>query len=105
MNHKIKIALALITGGTLIYLSRKIKSKDSKLRTFTAEDGNTYQENEMYFTADGKVFKNGKQVHFKTPESNENINTKTNFKFDSVPQNYDSQPKNVEYHQKGIRHH
>lgn len=90
MNNNIKIALALITGGTIVYLSRKIKNRKSKSATFTAPDG--------------KVYKNGKKLHFKTPEINE-ITPKTNFKYEATPQNYDAQPKNVEYHQKGIRHH
>lgn len=105
MNNNIKIALALITGGTLIYLSRKIKNRENKSKTFIGEDGNEYRENEMYFTADGKVYKNGKELHFKTPEMDVELNPKTNFKYDSTPQNYDAHPKNVEYHQKGIRHH
>ena len=104
MNNNIKIALALITGGTLVYLSRKIKNRRSKTATFTASDGNTYKKDEMYFTSDGKVYKNGKRLHFKTPDINETT-SKTNFKHETPLQNYDAQPKNVEYHQKGIRHH
>lgn len=105
MNHKIKIALALITGGTLIYLGRKIKNRNNEPKTFTGEDGKTYHENEVYFTSDGKMYKNGKQLNFKTPEMIAETNPKINFKSDSVPENYNIQPKNVEYHHKGVRHH
>ena len=105
MNSKIKIVLALITGGTLIYLSRKIKNRSNDQKNIAKEKGNTYHENEMYFTSNGKIYKNGKELHFKKPEVNIEINPKINFKYDSIPQNYDTHPKNVEYHQKGIRHH
>jgi hypothetical protein len=105
MNNKIKIALGLIAGGALIYLGRRIKNKGSKSKTFTGEDGNTYKENEMYFTSDGKVYKNGKLLHFKTPETNEDTALKTNFKQEKIPKNYEAQPKNVDYHQRGVRHH
>ena len=105
MNHKIKIALALITGGTLIYLGRKMKNRSNEQKTFTGEDGNTYQENETYFTSDGKMYRNGKQLHFKTPEMIVETHQKINFKSDSISENYNIQPKNVEYHHKGVRHH
>lgn len=105
MNNKIKIALGLIAGGALIYLGRKIKNKESKSETFTGEDGNTYKKDEMYFTSDGKVYKNGKLLHFKTPENNEDVVPKTNVASEILPKNYDAKPKNVEYHHKGVRHH
>lgn len=105
MNSKIKIALALITGGTLMYLGRKMKNNSHEPKTLTGEDGNTYQENETYFTSDGKVYRNGKQLHFKTPEMNAETSPKINFKSDSIPENYNAQPKNVDYHHKGVRHH
>jgi len=106
MNNKIKIALGLIAGGALIYLGRKIKNRESKSKTFIGEDGNTYKKDEMYFTADGKVYRNGKLLHFKTPETNEYVTApKTNFNSETPPKNYEAQPKNVEYHQRGVRHH
>ncbi|PZU12251.1 MAG: hypothetical protein DI622_15350 [Chryseobacterium sp.] len=105
MNHKIKIALTLIAGGTLIYLGRKMKNRSSEPKTFTGEDKNTYQENETYFTSDGKIYKNGKQLHFKTPEMNDETPPKINFKSGFIPENYNIQPRNVEYHHKGVRHH
>ncbi|MDR6406536.1 MULTISPECIES: hypothetical protein [Chryseobacterium] len=105
MNNKIKIALGLIAGGALIYLVRKIKNRENKSETFTGEDGNTYKKDEMYFTADGKVYKNGKLLHFKTPEINEDVTPKLSVKQEKIPKNYDAQPKNVEYHQRGVRHH
>jgi len=105
MNHKIKIALALITGGTLIYLGRKMKNRSKEPKTFTGEYGNTYQENETYFTSDGKIYKNGKKMNFKTPEMIAETPPKINFKSGSVSENYNIQPKNVEYHHKGVRHH
>lgn len=105
MNNKIKIALAIITGGTLICLSRKIKKRGNKSKTFEAPDGNTYKEGEMYFTADGNIYKNGKLLQFKTPKTDDDVKPKTNFKYEAAPKSYDMQSKNVNYHQKGIRHH
>ncbi|REC52883.1 MULTISPECIES: hypothetical protein [Chryseobacterium] len=104
MNHKIKIALALITGGTLVYLSRKMKNSKNESEIFTGEDDNTYQKNETYFTADGKMYKNGKEVHLKTPEISEK-SVNRNFRNERIQKNYDTHPQNVGYHHKGTRHH
>ncbi|WP_123956598.1 hypothetical protein [Chryseobacterium mucoviscidosis] len=104
MNHKIKIALALITGGTLVYLSRKMKSAKNESKTFLGEDDNNYQKNETYFTADGKMYKNGKEVHLKTPEISEK-SVNRNFQNDRIQKNYEVHPQNVGYHHKGTRHH
>ncbi|PTT67736.1 hypothetical protein DD829_05845 [Chryseobacterium sp. HMWF035] len=104
MNHKIKIALALITGGTLVYLSRKMKSAKNESKTFLGEDDNTYQKDETYFTADGKMYKNGKEVHFKIPEISEK-SVNRNFQNDRIQKNYEAHPQNVGYHHKGTRHH
>jgi hypothetical protein len=49
MNSKIKIALALLGTGTLIWGLRK--RKNNQVKTFTAPDGNTYKENQMYRTS------------------------------------------------------
>ncbi len=104
MNHKIKIALALITGGTLVYLSRKLKNSKNEPETFTGEDGKVYQEDETYFTADGKMYKNGKEVHFKTPETSEKTSNQK-FQQETIQKNYEAHPQNVGYHHKGTRHH
>ncbi|SEV97533.1 hypothetical protein SAMN05421841_0443 [Chryseobacterium wanjuense] len=95
----------MIVGGALVYLGRKIKNRKNDSEVFVGEDGNTYKKDEMYFTSDGKVYKNGKELHFKTPETDNVTDSKSNFKNESIPKNYDAQPKNVEYHHKGVRHH
>ncbi|MCJ8155102.1 hypothetical protein MKJ01_15140 [Chryseobacterium sp. SSA4.19] len=105
MNSKIKIALALLGTGTLIWGLRK--RKNNKLKTFTAPDGNTYKENQMYRTNDNKVFKNGKEMRFTTPipdsqNSSANIYNNT---AENGSKNYQAVNKNVNYHQKGVRHH
>ncbi|WP_288457773.1 hypothetical protein [uncultured Chryseobacterium sp.] len=89
MNHKIKIALALITGGTLVYLSRKMKNSKNEPETFTGEDGKVYQKDETYLTADGKMYKNGKEVHLKTPETSEK-SVNRNFQNDRIQKNYEA---------------
>lgn len=104
MNHKIKIALALITGGTLVYLSRKLKNSKNEPETFTGEDGKVYQKDETDFTADGKMYKNGKEVHFKTPETSEKTSNQK-FQQETIQKNYEAHPQNVGYHHKGTRHH
>jgi hypothetical protein len=105
MNSKIKIALALLGTGTLIWGLRK--RKNNQVKTFTAPDGNTYKENQMYRTSDNKVFKNGKEVHFNSPIP-ENKNSSANVydnAAENLSKNYQSVNKNVNYHQKGVRHH
>ncbi|MFY7846735.1 hypothetical protein [Chryseobacterium sp. C3] len=104
MNHKIKIALALITGGTLVYLSRKMKNSKNEPEIFTGEDGKVYQKDETYLTTDGKMYKNGKEVHLKTPEISEK-SVNRNFQNDRIQKNYEAHPQNVGYHHKGTRHH
>ncbi|WP_428069855.1 hypothetical protein [Chryseobacterium gambrini] len=104
MNHKIKIALALITGGTLVYLSRKIKNSKNEPEIFTGEDGKVYQKDETYLTTDGKMYKNGKEVHLKTPEISEK-SVNRNFRNERIQKNYEAHPQNVGYYHKGTRHH
>jgi hypothetical protein len=43
MNNKIKVALAMIAGGALVYLGRKIKNRKNDSEVFVGEDGNTYK--------------------------------------------------------------
>lgn len=105
MNNKIKIALSLIAGGSLIYFG--MKKKNAKVKTFTAPDGNTYGEDQLYRTFDNKTYKNGKEVHFNIPEtegSNKSFHHyETNQK---LTKNYQTENhQNVNYHQKGVRHH
>lgn len=105
MNNTIKIALALVAGSSLIYLGLRKKSTGKK--TFVAPDGNTYLEDQIYHTFDNKLFKNGKELHFNTPELNTETNQtnlnhgKTN---ENLYQNYQNVNKDVNYHQKGARH-
>ena len=39
MNNKIKVALAMIAGGALVYLGRKIKNRKNDSEVFVGEDG------------------------------------------------------------------
>lgn len=106
MNSKIKVALALIGAGTLVAWRMKRK-KNSNLKTFTAPDGNTYKENQLYRTFDNKLYKNGKQIQFETPVMDQKKTD--NHAFDehssTIPKNYESVNQNTTYHQKGVRHH
>lgn len=105
MNSKVKIALALVAGSSLIYLGLRKKSK--KIKTFVAPDGNTYEENQIYRTFENKLFKNGKEFHFNTPEINQNSYSSTlnsDKKSDNLSKNYQTVNKDINYHQKGIRH-
>lgn len=106
MNNKIKIALALVGAGTAVAWGMKRKKKMQK-KTFTAPDGNIYEENKIYRTFDDRLYKNGKEIHFETPATQEN--TSGNHAFDdqagSIPKNYETVNKDINYHQKGVRHH
>ncbi|MCU7614067.1 hypothetical protein N0B16_06420 [Chryseobacterium sp. GMJ5] len=106
MNNKIKIALAVIAGGTLVLLNRKRRSRSPKKEIFTAPDGNTYKENQVYRASDGTMFRNGKEIHADKFHFEGDAHQETLHKNDRVntPKNYDARPKNVEYHQRGIRH-
>ncbi|MDQ1162479.1 hypothetical protein QE422_002847 [Chryseobacterium sp. SORGH_AS 447] len=105
MNNKIKVALGLIAGGSLIYFG--LKKKNGKVKTFTAPDGNTYGENQLYRTFDNKLFKNGKEVHFNTPESEGKGTSSSQYEANNekLTKNYQAGNQNVNYHQKGVRHH
>ena len=106
MNNKIKIALAVIAGGTLVLLNRKIRNRTPKKETFTAPDGNTYKEDQVYRASDGTMYRNGKEIHVDKFQFEGDSHTHPNNHNDpfNVPKNYDAAPKNVMYHQKGTRH-
>ncbi|SDQ09601.1 hypothetical protein SAMN05421664_0456 [Chryseobacterium soldanellicola] len=107
MNNKVKIALALLVGGSLVFLSKRRK-KNNKLKKFTAPDGNIYRENQIYRTFDNKLYKNGKQIHFDVPEADLQTSAANNFEGNTIENisSYQAQAvnKNVNYHQKGNRH-
>jgi len=106
MNTKVKIALAVIAGGTLLLAGVKRKKRE-KLKKFTAPDGNSYLENQIYRTFDNVLYKNGKKIRFNTLETQSltdsptfhaeqnKINTSVN------NQNF---TKDVNYHHRGKRH-
>ncbi len=106
MKNSVKIGLGILAGGSLILASRLLKRNKNKLKTFTAPDGNSYKENEMYRNSQGEIFKNGRKLHFDTPEllsqANHHIDTYHNQgKINSIHQ----PPKSPDYHQRGVRHH
>jgi len=106
MNNNVKIALGIIAGGSLVLATQLLKSK-KKNKIFTAPDGNSYKENQMYRTAHGEIFQNGKQLHFETPgllaEAYQSLDS--NYGNDKSSRNNQSIPRNINYHQKGVRHH
>ncbi|MDQ1096843.1 MULTISPECIES: hypothetical protein [Chryseobacterium] len=107
MNNTLKITLGLIAGGTLVYLAGK-KKKAEATKVFTAPDGNTYGENQVYRTIDNKMYRNGKEIHYGHPEPEQNTGSATKHyteNGDQIPKNYQAANKNTNYHQKGVRHH
>ena len=106
MNTKVKIALAVIAGGTLILAGVRRKKRE-KLKSFVAPDGNTYQENQIYRTFDNQLYKNGKKIHFNTFEKESTNNSQTNY-FEQNAVNISAQNqsfnKDVNYHHRGNRH-
>lgn len=105
MNNKIKVVLGLIAGGSLIYFG--LKKKKGETKTFTAPDGNTYGENQLYRTFDNKVYKNGKEIHFNMPESQGKNNASNHYEpnNEKLTKNYQAGSQGSNYHQKGVRHH
>ncbi len=106
MDNKVKIALGLIATGSLFFVA--FRRKNNKAKKFTAPDGNTYLENQLYKTYDGKLYKNGKQVYLNVKDTGEKTHTVSHHYDENnkiIPKNVQSFNKNVSYHQKGIRHH
>lgn len=107
MNNKVKIALALIAGGTAILLNQRRKKISQKIKTFTAPDGTIYKENQIYRNSEGKAYRNGKVVHFdqlQFESEPHSANPFNHLNADKAAKNYQSQPQSVDYHQKGKRH-
>lgn len=108
MNNKVKIALALIAGGTAILLNQRRKKLSKKTKIFTAPDGTTYKENQIYRNSEGKAYRNGKVVHFDHLEFDSEPHSANPFNHlhsDKASKNYQAKPQNVDYHQRGKRHH
>lgn len=106
MNNKVKIALALIAGGTAILLNQRRKKLSQKIKMFTAPDGTSYQENHIYRNAEGKAYRNGKVVHFDHLEFENETHPSNSHHLhdDRSSKNYQAKPQNVDYHQRGKRH-
>ncbi len=106
MKNSVKVVLGFLAGGTLILAGQIIRNKRNKEKLFTAPDGNSYKENEMYRNSQGEIFKNGKQIHFETQEllsqANHHIDTYQNQTKATQGSQYF---KNAYYHHKGVRHH
>lgn len=105
MNNKVKIALAILAGSSLILLNLR-RRKNIKSKTYTAPDGNTYRENQIYRTFDNKLYKNGKQITFDTPQLEEKVFAadENGDNIGNISKNYQTVNKQVDYHQKGNRH-
>ncbi|KMQ68787.1 hypothetical protein ACM39_05725 [Chryseobacterium sp. FH2] len=106
MDKRLKITLGLLVGGSIAFLASKRRRKTEE-KVFTAPDGMSYKENQLYKTYDNKLYKNGKQVHFKTltPETESMSNNPYN---DAQMKNTQQDPKvskyDMKYHHKGSRH-
>lgn len=107
MNNNVKIALGIIAGGSLVLATQLLKSKKTNKKVFTAPDGNSYKENQMYRNAHGEIFQNGKQLHFETPEllAEANQSLDSNYGNDNFSRSHQAVSRNINYHQKGVRHH
>ncbi|WP_379965421.1 hypothetical protein [Epilithonimonas sp. UC225_85] len=106
MKNTIKVALGFAAGGALILLNELRKRKKKKENKFMAPDGNKYRKNEMYRSAEGEIFKNGKKLHFETPQHLSDANNKIDARFaNNGKQNTQAPNSNVTYHQRGVRHH
>ncbi|AZB17698.1 hypothetical protein EG352_07910 [Chryseobacterium indologenes] len=103
MNNTVKIALIFITGGYLLYLGSRKKSR--KKKSFIAPDGVTYTEDTIYRSYDNKLYKNGKEIHFKIPEL---YDVSYQHWYDNagekIPVKQRKISKEVMYHHKGLRH-
>lgn len=106
MKNSLKVALGIMTGGVLIFLNYKRKQRGNNKRVFTAPDGNQYKENQMYRTATGEIYKNGKKVRTELPKDSFKNQSKVDSHFNNQNLNENfSLPKNeVSYHQRGDRH-
>jgi hypothetical protein len=107
MNNKIKVVLAFLAGGTLLLLNQRRKRLSKKTKTFTAPDGTSYKENQIYRNSEGKAYRNGKVVHFDHLEfenENHSPNSFSHLQDDKLSRNYQAKPQNVDYHQRGKRH-
>lgn len=104
MKNSVKVALGIVTGGVLIYLNQKRKQK-SKALLYTAPDGNQYKEDQMYRTAEGDVYKNGKKVHFELPSDSVQNKSRVDSNFNNQHLNENVNLNHeVSYHQRGQRH-
>lgn len=107
MKNTIKVALGFAAGGALILLNQLRKRKQRQENQFMAPDGNKYSKNEMYRSAEGEIFRNGKKLHFETPQLLVNANNKIDARLAKIVQFNDQNlnNRNVTYHKRGVRHH
>ncbi len=106
MRNSVKIGLGLLAGGTAVLANHLIRKNKNKLQSFKAPDGHAYQEGQMYRTAEGDIYKNGRKMNFETPDllsqANRNIDSYQNQNLlNGATEPY----RNADYHHKGVRHH
>lgn len=106
MKNSVKIALGIAAGGILVYFNKRRKQQKNEENIFTAPDGNQYKRDQIYLTAQGEAFKNGKKMRLETPEnsSQQQHRVDTNFNSQQLNENYDFPQHEVSYHQRGDRH-
>lgn len=106
MKNSVKIALGVAAGGILVYLNQRRKNQKNQENTFTAPDGNSYKKDQIYLTAQGETFKNGKKIRLETPENTSQHHNHIDANFNNQPlhENYEIPQQEISYHQKGDRH-
>jgi cytochrome c len=107
MKNTIKVALGFAAGGALILLNELRKRKKMQKNNFVAPDGNEYQKDRMYRNAEGEIFRNGRKLHFETPQHLVEANHKIDSNLARNSHLNDQNPinRNVNYHKRGVRHH
>ncbi|PZU90207.1 MAG: hypothetical protein DI529_03260 [Chryseobacterium sp.] len=107
MKNTIKVALGFAAAGTLVLLNELRKKNKKQGNSFIAPDGNKYQKDEMYRNAEGEIFKNGRKLHFRTPELLNDANNKIDSHLNNKAYINNQNPidRNVNYHNRGVRHH
>lgn len=106
MKNSLKVGLGILAGGLILAMNRRKLFRKSKKLIYTAPDGIEYYENQIYRTAEGDLFKNGRLMRVQIPVSdNEKNSNVKSVHFENLSKNTQLIPQEVSYHQRGIRHH
>ena len=107
MKNSVKIGLGILAGGGLLLAARIFQRNKNKVKTFTAPDGHSYKENEMYRNAHGDIYRNGRKVRMETPGEPglDHHYTDAHHNTKSMMESGNQTVRNTNYHHKGLRHH